>query len=211
MILVMRLFYHHYHHRRKANAVYRFYATGFPVDHYQRTHNTVARTTWSVQRNYINLSSPPLKIHDRLPYRLSRNKNIREMMSVSGIIYDVEEDDLTMQECDTIIVTLFTKEGCTLCDKVQDVLKSMRSKYPHRLVAIDITDPVYKDQWYEKYKYDIPVLHVNDNIYWAKHRITPEQAVQCFQEIQKGIPITLIGTEPNAVHSRPKGTNSNSS
>lgn len=145
-----------------------------------------------------------------ISYRLSKNQHTRGMMSVSGVIYELTDDDTLKErdETDSIVVTLFTKEGCTLCDKVQDVLKSLRSKYPHKLVAIDITDPIYKDVWYEKYKYDIPVLHVNDNIYWAKHRITAEQAELCFQNIQSGIPITPLGTEPNAVSSRPKGISS---
>jgi thiol-disulfide isomerase/thioredoxin len=163
------------------------------------------RTESNVHHNAFIQRSPPRRL-----LREYHSSNCR-YRSVSGIIYDVEEDDDTTKkkssEHNAIVVTLFTKEGCTLCDKVQDVLKSLRSKYPHKLVAIDITDPLYKDQWYEKYKYDIPVLHVYDDtsVYWAKHRITPEQAEQCFQQIQQGIPITPIGTPPNAAQSRPKG------
>ena len=39
---------------------------------------------------------------------------------------------------------------------------------PHSLEAVDITDAMHKG-WWDKYKYDIPVLHI-DGEYWAKHR-----------------------------------------
>ena len=218
----MRLFHYQFFHRTVSNrgianvGYYRVhYATGFHLPHHyqhQQQHRSVVlyhhRRQLHVHKNYVT----------SLPLKLSNNQQIHRLFSVSGIIYDIEDErDVT----DAIKITLFTKEGCTLCDKVRDVLESLRSKYPHQLVAVDITDEIYKDQWYEKYKYDIPVLHVNhhnnknddsdtnSNIYWAKHRITSEQVEQCFQEIQSGVPITPIGTEPNAMNSRPKGTKSN--
>jgi hypothetical protein len=71
-------------------------------------------------------------------------------------------------------VVLFTKEGCTLCDKVKDVLAEIRQQVPHSLSLQDITD---SKQVFDRYKYDIPVLHIAED-YWCKHRLTPEQAVQ---------------------------------
>ena len=40
--------------------------------------------------------------------------NDGERTSVTGTLYVSEDDDAP-------VVTLFTKEGCTLCDKVKDV------------------------------------------------------------------------------------------
>ena len=35
--------------------------------------------------------------------------------------------------------------------------------------------------WYSRYKWDIPVLHV-DGSYWAKHRIDEEGAIEALSE-----------------------------
>ena len=97
--------------------------------------------------------------------------------SVTGTIYPASESESE----DDIQIQLFTKEGCTLCDKVTDILKSIRSTHPHTLQAIDITDPEHKD-YYDKYKYDIPILHIHGN-YWIKHRLTKEEAIQGIEEM----------------------------
>ena len=72
------------------------------------------------------------------------------------------------------VVTLYTKEGCTLCDKAKDVLKALSAEHPHSLEAVDITDED-KEEWFDRYKYDIPVLHM-DGVYWAKHRLSDAEA-----------------------------------
>ena len=64
----------------------------------------------------------------------------------------------------------------------QQVLQSVESSHPHSLEAIDITDPD-KSDIYEKYKYDIPVLHINGH-YWTKHRLTEEEAKDGLDEIR---------------------------
>mmetsp|Transcript_38470 Transcript_38470/g.114798 ORF Transcript_38470/g.114798 Transcript_38470/m.114798 type:complete len:160 (+) Transcript_38470:1-480(+) len=73
------------------------------------------------------------------------------MASVSGVVY---------AQADVPAVRLFTKEGCTLCDKVRDVLRGVTDRAPHSLEAVDITDEDHA-QWLAKYKYDIPVLHLD--------------------------------------------------
>jgi thiol-disulfide isomerase/thioredoxin len=219
ILLAFRSILHCHHHRTIWNRqstnipLYRYYSVNAlqwqttstsTTFHHRRKHNVPSSYSVPVtqtMKNRYGLNTNDLRLHRSLNHEPTRRR-----MSVSGVIYDVENDNNDHDT--TIVVTLFTKEGCTLCDKVQDILQSLRSKYPHKLIAVDITDPIHKEQWYERYKYDIPVLHVNPNTYWAKHRITLEQAEQCFQEIQNGLPITSIGTEPNAVHSRPKGSHS---
>ena len=52
--------------------------------------------------------------------------------SVTGSVYVNENGP---------VVTLFTKEGCTLCDTVKDVLKTLdHSEYPHTLEQVDINE-----------------------------------------------------------------------
>ena len=110
-----------------------------------------------------------------------------ERISVTGTIYDGHGGEPTVQ--------LFTKQGCTLCDKATDALRSIRGSHPHTLEAVDITDED-KLIWYDKYKYDIPVLHI-DGKYWAKHRLTPEVATEGLEAAKAGTFEAQAG-EPNA-------------
>jgi glutaredoxin len=108
--------------------------------------------------------------------------------SVTGPIYTASEEGAPT-------IRLFTKEGCTLCDKVKDTLNSVRADVPHSLVAVDITDKEHA-LWYDKYKWDIPVLHVGDR-YWTKHRITEDEARKGLIEASTGLFVARAG-EPDA-------------
>ena len=92
-------------------------------------------------------------------------------------------------------MTLFTKEGCTLCDKAKDVLQEVRDSHPHSLLAVDITDDD-KTEYFGRYKMDIPVLHLNER-YWTKHRLTREEAKQALTAAAEGSFESPPG-EPNA-------------
>lgn len=128
----------------------------------------------------------PLPIRNDIPYRFISSST--ERGSVTGEIYSSENPkDPTVQ--------LFTKEGCTLCDKVTEVLLSVRETHPHTLKAVDITDDDMGD-WFSKYKYDIPVLHMN-GVYWVKHQLLQADARQAFQSIEEGT-FTSPAGEPDA-------------
>merc|ERR1712060_351718 len=57
-------------------------------------------------------------------------------VSVTGLIYNAVENN----EQQYPIIKLYTKAGCTLCDKVADTLNEIKQTHPHSLYAIDITD-----------------------------------------------------------------------
>ena len=135
----------------------------------------------------------------------------RRNASVSGTIYESTADDEDGDDdCKTtakVTVKLFTKEGCTLCDAVKDVLQSVvqdekdrqQQQLQHTLIAVDITDPEH-EAYFDRYKYDIPVLHMND-VYWTKHRLTEAQAVQGLQAAAAGTFHLIqppLSEEPNA-------------
>ncbi|XP_018600380.1 glutaredoxin-like protein C5orf63 homolog [Scleropages formosus] len=65
------------------------------------------------------------------------------------------------------ILTLFTKNPCPLCDEAKQELEP----YKHRflLQEVDILLPENK-VWYERYKYDIPVFHLNGQ-FLMMHRV----------------------------------------
>lgn len=111
--------------------------------------------------------------------------------SVTGVVYDVK---LGKKE-NFPVVQIYTKEGCTLCDKVSDVLKSLREEHPHSLEAVDITDPD-KSYIYDKYKWDIPVLHI-DGIYWTKHKLDSTEAIVALAKAAGGEFLEQKG-EPDA-------------
>lgn len=120
----------------------------------------------------------------------------RQFASVTGIVYDANDGDDKGGSASAPTVTLFTKEGCTLCDKVKDVLVSIRDDHPHTLVQEDITDNDSQNEVFGKYKYDIPVLHL-DGKYWIKHRLTVEEAVKGLTDAREGR-FEPAGEEPNA-------------
>ncbi|WP_157721904.1 glutaredoxin family protein [Tumebacillus avium] len=55
-------------------------------------------------------------------------------------------------------LTLFTKDGCTLCDKVKPILERVGRTYPLQVAEFDITTD---ERVYAKYWDKIPVLHVD--------------------------------------------------
>ena len=74
---------------------------------------------------------------------IGRSISSRLFASVSGTVYDSKPG--------TPVIKLYTKEDCSLCDKVKDVLQAVRITHPHSLVAVDITDPENRE-YYQKYK-----------------------------------------------------------
>jgi uncharacterized membrane protein len=56
-----------------------------------------------------------------------------------------------------VTVTLYTRQGCHLCEQAKADLDSLQDKYPHRLVEIDIeSDPALL----KRYLVEIPVVEV---------------------------------------------------
>lgn len=156
-----------------------FAAPGAFVAQRLTTRNNCPST--ALRRDFVTL--PP----SRMAGLDSPGDDGGERISVTGTIYDGPEGEPVVQ--------LFTKQGCTLCDKVTDVLRSVRESHPHTLEAVDITDEDKLD-WFDKYKYDIPVLHIEGN-YWEKHRLTSEVAIEGLEAAKAGTFEVQAG-EPNA-------------
>lgn len=67
-----------------------------------------------------------------------------------------------------ILVEIYSKDKCQLCDEAKEVIKAVNKEIPFIIKEIDITKD---DILFEKYKYDIPVIHINGVIAF-KHRLT---------------------------------------
>nr|1WJK_A Chain A, C330018D20rik protein [Mus musculus] len=65
------------------------------------------------------------------------------------------------------VLTLFTKAPCPLCDEAKEVLQPYKDRFI--LQEVDITLPE-NSTWYERYKFDIPVFHLNGQ-FLMMHRV----------------------------------------
>ena len=58
-----------------------------------------------------------------------------------------------------LILTLYTKADCTLCDHVKNYLTLRQRIHPHQLIEVDITnDP----DLFAHYRFAIPILECGD-------------------------------------------------
>ncbi|RXT04042.1 glutaredoxin family protein [Ammoniphilus sp. CFH 90114] len=55
-------------------------------------------------------------------------------------------------------ITIFTRDGCCLCDDVKERVQRVAEDYPIELQMFDITTD---EEIYELYKWTIPVVHIN--------------------------------------------------
>jgi glutaredoxin len=65
------------------------------------------------------------------------------------------------------LVEIYSKANCELCDKLKEVVNKVSLDIEFELKEIDIT---LDNELFEKYKYDIPVVHINGVIAF-KHRL----------------------------------------
>ena len=79
-----------------------------------------------------------------------------------------------------LTVTLFTKTGCSLCDKVKESLDALQNSFPHQLQEVDITQD---EALFQKYRYTIPVVQIGKVELAAP--ITAVQLQQVLQSTQK--------------------------
>lgn len=69
-----------------------------------------------------------------------------------------------------ILVELYSKDDCHLCERAKSVLKSIQKLHPFELKEVNIHEG---DEYYERYKERIPVVHINKKFAF-QHRV-PEQ------------------------------------
>lgn len=55
-------------------------------------------------------------------------------------------------------ITIFTREGCCLCDDVKERVERVAKDIP---IEIDLFDITTDSEIYEKYKWLIPVVHID--------------------------------------------------
>ncbi len=81
------------------------------------------------------------------------------------------------QDEHTFDVTFYTKAGCHLCEEAQDMLEDIAALTTYTLTEIDIrSDPMI----FEKYRYRIPVIIVNNDTI-VEGRIAFKDLAKAFQ------------------------------
>ncbi|CAI8009455.1 Glutaredoxin-like protein C5orf63 homolog [Geodia barretti] len=70
-------------------------------------------------------------------------------------------------------LTLFTKKysPCSLCDDAKEVLKQYENEFIYEEEYIDLAE---NKEWFERYKYDIPVIHMNGDLLMM-HRVDQDK------------------------------------
>ncbi|XP_048971978.1 glutaredoxin-like protein C5orf63 homolog isoform X2 [Canis lupus baileyi] len=82
------------------------------------------------------------------------------------------------------VLTLFTKDPCPLCDEAKETLEPYKNRFI--LQEVDITLPE-NSAWYERYKFDIPVFHLNGQ-FLMMHRADISKLEKQLQKLeQQGI------------------------
>lgn len=76
-----------------------------------------------------------------------------------------------------MIVRIYSKPDCCLCDQAKEVLERVRSRIPFELVEEDIrADPVL----FATYRYDIPVVII-EGLATYKHRLDEAVVEECLR------------------------------
>jgi glutaredoxin len=72
-----------------------------------------------------------------------------------------------------MIIEIYSKPECPLCDEAKEVLSRVRRRIPFELREVDITSDA---ALFQRYRYDIPVVYVNGHKAFKHH--LDERAVE---------------------------------
>ena len=78
------------------------------------------------------------------------------------------------------IVTLFTKPDCSLCVPVKFILDKIHKKYSFEMKIVDISEKG-NEKFFDLYKYDIPVVHLNGKEI-LRHRANESELIEIIKK-----------------------------
>ncbi|XP_075456563.1 glutaredoxin-like protein C5orf63 homolog isoform X2 [Ascaphus truei] len=79
------------------------------------------------------------------------------------------------------VLTLFTKDPCPLCVEAKDMLVPYMDRFV--LEEVDITR-AENSAWYERYKHDIPVFHLNGQ-FLMMHRVNLKKLERYLEKLEQ--------------------------
>ncbi|CAO3635751.1 unnamed protein product [Cunninghamella echinulata] len=89
-----------------------------------------------------------------------------------------------MSATKNIILTLFSSRTCSLCTTAKDTLLRTQNKIPFELKVLDIHKEECPKEFAEKYIFDIPVVHLN-NEFLVQHRVAEDKLIHALETFQK--------------------------
>jgi len=99
-----------------------------------------------------------------------------------------------------MIVRLYSKPHCCLCDRAKEVLERVRERIPFDLVEEDIrADPATFAAW----RYDIPVVIVDGGDTF-KHHLEEAVVEACLRRALHGTPVADSGDQGEQMASHPQ-------
>ena len=78
-----------------------------------------------------------------------------------------------------IVVALYSKEDCRLCDEAKVVLENVRKEIPFELRVVTIAPG---DAFFEAYRESIPVVTIND-VPAFRYRVDEQKLRRALQEL----------------------------
>ncbi|KAI8995988.1 thioredoxin-like protein [Gaertneriomyces semiglobifer] len=84
------------------------------------------------------------------------------------------------------LLELFTRQYCGLCEAAHETVLNVQKKvdlllHPFDLQLTDVDQPQNK-QWLKKYMFDVPVLHVNGELF-GMHRLDEDELSARLKEL----------------------------
>lgn len=88
-----------------------------------------------------------------------------------------------------MMVRIYSKPNCCLCEDAKAVLERVRERIPFELVEEDIrADPVAFAAW----RYDIPVVLIDGHLAF-KLRLEEREVEACLRRVMTGMPVAPSG------------------
>lgn len=159
-----------------------------------RWRSVLVRTgVYDVRSGNLANDLPFVEYHDVLDA-------VQHLLSESDVVASTT-NEVAHRGPRVVSAKIFTQKDCMLCDEMrrdveQFLVDRDDEKYPNmRIEMVDITRPENRS-WYERYRYDIPVLHVHDQ-YAAKHRVNTSLLRGILSRVADGHALEQHG-EPDA-------------
>ncbi|KAI8329814.1 thioredoxin-like protein [Chlamydoabsidia padenii] len=88
-----------------------------------------------------------------------------------------------MSTAKKIALILFSSRTCSLCTTAKDTLLRVQQEIPFELKVLDIHKSECPKEFADRYMFDIPVVHLNDE-FLVQHRISQDKLVDALKKYE---------------------------
>ncbi|KAI9254576.1 thioredoxin-like protein [Phascolomyces articulosus] len=78
-------------------------------------------------------------------------------------------------------LTLFSSSTCSLCTTAKESILKVQKQQPFKLVVLDIHKEECPKEFSDKYMFDIPVVHLNDQ-FLTQHRVQEDKLSEALKK-----------------------------